>query len=492
MSNQANVSVNRRDFLRLSALGGTGVMLSACSTLRPLQPLASDEVRIGLIGVGGKGMSVLGDVLKQKGTRITAVCDADSAHCEAANAELVKKGKAKAEVFIDYRKLLESSEVDAVIISTPNHWHALLAITSVQAGKHVYVEKPVTHTLFESRQLAIAAKKFGRVIQGGTQNRTDVGLMPAFAKLHAGAIGKIKRVTGITYRFRGSIGRATGPVEIPKTVDFDLWCGPAPKVVPKRRKFHYDWHYFWATGGGDISNQGPHELDLVRWALGEPKAPRRVLALGGRFNWNDDGEAPNTAMVVYDYPGVEVVFDVRNLPMKAGADESPAYKSLRTGVYVECENGAFAGGRGGARLLDLDGKVIEKFSGDGGGGHLGNFLEAIRKGDDSGLHAPMRISTASAALSHFGTVAYRAGAKLGPDAAKEMLQGNDAALALYERQMEHLKVNNWDAGKEPLTVGGWLEWDEDKFQFTGGTNHEAANQMVSRDYRAPFIVPKLG
>ncbi len=493
--------VNRRDFLKLSAAGGIGAMLAGCATV-PAGPASrlpvlrfqrspSDMVRIGMIGLGGKGTGEVAEVLKQKQARIVALCDVDTDHIASNKASLEKKGVKDLATYTDARKLLENPDVDAIIISTPNHWHTLLAIWGAQAGKHVYVEKPVSYNLFESRQLAIAATHYGRIIQGGTQNRSDVGLIPGLTKLRAGALGKIKRVTGITYRYRTSIGRATGPCEIPKGVDFDLWCGPAPKVVPRRKKFHYDWHYFWANGGGDISNQGPHELDLVRWALGEPEAPRRVITMGGRFLWNDDGEAPNSAMVVYDFPGVEVVFDVRNLAMKPGVDETAAFKNLRTGIYVECEHGAFAGGRGGGRFLDLDGKVIEKFPGDGGANHLSNFLEVVRHGDPSKLRAPMRISTASAALSHFATVAYRAGQHLGSDAAKEMIKGNSAANELYERFMDNLKVDGWDEKNEPLTVGGWLDWDESKFQFTGGTNHEAANAMITRDYRAPFVVPDL-
>lgn len=501
MTSQHRQQFNRRDFLRLTAAGGAGFALAGCvtrsrttapATVLPIQASPSDEIRIGMVGLGGKGSGEVGEVLKASKARIVALCDVDTAAIDKNRATLEKRGIKDVAGFTDVRKMLERDDIDAIIISTPNHWHALQAIWGVQAGKHVYVEKPVSYNLFESRQLVLASQRYGRVIQGGTQNRSDTGLIPAFEKLRSGHIGKIKRVTAIVYRYRKSIGRAEGPCAVPSTVDFDLWCGPAPKVVPRRKKFHYDWHYFWATGGGDISNQGPHELDLTRWVLGEPASPRRVLTIGGRFLWNDDGEAPNSAMVVYDYPGVEVVLDVRNLAMKPGVDESPAFKNLRTGVYVECENGAFAGGRGGGRFLDLEGKVVEKFPGEGGGGHLDNFLDAIRRGDDSKLRAPMKISAVSAELSHFGTVAYRAGRHVGTDAANEMVKGNSAANELYERFVENLKINGWDEQKEPLTVGGWLDWDEAKLKFTGGVGVDAANTMVSRDYRAPFVVPKLG
>ena len=496
MSRLRTHQFNRRDFLKLTAAGGAA-LLGGCATIPattrklPIHRIPSDIVRIGMIGIGGKGSSEVSEVLKQKNARITALCDVDSTHVQSNKATLEKHGVKDVATFTDARKVLERDDVDAIIISTPNHWHALLAIWGCQAGKHVYVEKPVSYNLFESRQLQLVAGKYGCVVQAGTQNRSDVGLIPAFAKLRSGAFGKIKRITIVVYRNRTSIGRAPGPCVIPPTVDFDLWCGPAPKVPPHRLKLHYDWHYFWATGGGEISNQCPHELDLTRWVLGNPPPPRRILTMGGRFNFHDDGEAPNTALVIYDYPGVEVVLDMRSLPAAPGVDESPAWKNQRTGLVIDTDQGYFAGGRGGGKFFDRDGKPVEVFHGDGGEDHLPNFLQAILKADDSKLRAPVAQGADSACLSHFANLAYRTGHATNLGEMKNAVSGNSAASELLDRTLEHLKINGWDGKAEPMTLGGWLEWDQEKYQFTGGSNFDAANALITRDYRAPFVVPNL-
>lgn len=491
MSHRTVSSLSRRQFLQTTALAGAGAALTGCMTFRRPGGGLSD-VRVACVGIGGKGSGAIQDILKLKGkATLAALCDVDRDILAKRAAEVEKKTGVRVPTFVDYRELLESKDIDAVVISSPNHWHTLQTIWACEAGKEVYVEKPVAHTLFECRQIAAAAKKHGRIVQAGTQSRSDVGLIPAFAELRAGALGKIKRVTIIVYRYRESIGRVGTPIAPPASVDYDLWCGPGPKEPLRRKKLHYDWHYFWDWGDGEIGNQAPHELDMACWVLGEPRPPRRVLTMGGRFLFDDDGETPNVALTIYDFDGVEVVLDTRCLPMKTGMDESPHYMNLRTGLVVDCENGRFVGGRGGGKFFSLKGEIVKKFSGDGGGGHMLNFVEAIRAGSPRDLRAPIAQSANSVTLAHLGNVAYRSGTPAPVAALREACEANSLSREHFGRLLEHLKLNGLDPDKTPLACGGWLDWDPATQHFSG-PNAAKANALVTRTYREPFVVRAQG
>ena len=282
------------------------------------------------------------------------MCDVDTAVLDPAAATLgggVKK-------YLDLRELLASADVDAITIATPNHWHSLAGIWAMQAGKDVYVEKPVSHNVWEGRQLVAAAKKYNRVVQAGTQIRSSEGMREAVAWIRAGNLGKITVARGFCYKYRGSIGRVAAPPPPPATVNLDLWCGPSPLAAPHRTQFHYDWHWFWATGNGDLGNQGIHQMDIARWFLGEPGLPRHTLSVGGRLGYVDDGQTPNTHVVFHDYPAAPLIFEVRGLPAKAApgraggieaggaefAEARPAsmdqYRGVCVGNIVECEGGS--------------------------------------------------------------------------------------------------------------------------------------------------------
>ena len=483
---------SRRHFLKSAALVGAGSMMTSCSTVRRFFGGPSN-VRIACVGLGGKGSGAIEEVLKLKGVAtLAALCDVDRDVLAKHAADVEKKTGVRVPTFVDYRDLLAVKDIDAVVLSTPNHWHTLQTIWACEAGKEVYVEKPVAHTLFECRQIVAAAQHHRRIVQAGTQNRSDVGLTPAFAELRAGALGKMRKVTIIVYRYRKSIGRVGTPVAPPESVDYDLWCGPGPKEPLRRKRLHYDWHYFWDYGDGEIGNQGPHELDLACWVLGEPKPPRRVLTMGGRMLYDDDGETPNVALTIYDFDGVEVVLDTRCLPMKTGMDESPHYMNLRTGLVVECDDGRFVGGRGGGKFLSASGEVLKKFPGDGGAGHMRNFVDAIRAGTGRNLRAPIARSANSVTLAHLANVALRSGSAAPVGALREACEANSLAREHFGRLLEHLKLNGIDPDRLPLACGGWLDWDDAAQRFSGGPNAAKANALYTRTYREPFVVRAQG
>src|SRR5437764_6365081 len=290
-----------------------------------------------------------------KGTRLVALCDVDSNVLENEVKRCENKGE-KVKGYTDIRKLLEDNDVDVVTIATPNHWHSLAAFWAVQAGKDVYVEKPVSHNVSEGRRVVEASRKYDRIVQAGTQCRTNPGLQEAIAWLREGNLGKIIRARGLCYKRRASIGKVDGAQPIPPHIDYDLWCGPAPMEPLMRKNLHYDWHWVWPTGNGDIGNQGVHEMDLCRWFVGNTTLPDSVMSIGGRFGYDDDATTPNTLITYYDYKPIPFIFEVRGLPSRALRADEPkdriigmdAFgKLIRVGIWVQCENGYFAAGEGG-------------------------------------------------------------------------------------------------------------------------------------------------
>ena len=267
------------------------------------------------------------------------------------------------ETYKDIRKLLESKEIDAISIATPNHWHSLGAIWGCQAGKDVYVEKPVSHNVWEGRQLVKAAETHKRIVQMGVQSRSAVGLAAALEWLKAGNLGKLIYARGLCYKRRASIGKVDGPQTIPDNIDYDLWCGPASNEPIRRKNLHYDWHWVWNTGNGDLGNQGIHQMDIARRFLGEPALSPKVFAVGGRVGYEDDGETPNSMFLVHDYEKAPLIFEVRGLPEKPGAKGMDKYRGASIGVIVQYENGyVVCPNYNDAIAFDNDGNEIQKFN----------------------------------------------------------------------------------------------------------------------------------
>ena len=356
----------------------------------------------------------------------------------------------------DIRKLLENNDIDAVSIATPNHWHSLAAIWAIQAGKDVYVEKPVSHNVWEGRQLVNAARKHNRIVQTGTQSRSSTGLIEAMQWLHDGNLGKIKVARGLCYKRRPSIGKTSGPQSTPPTVDYDVWTGPAPMEPLRRAKLHYDWHWVWPTGNGDLGNQGIHEMDVARWALGESQLSPRILSVGGRLGYEDDGTTPNTLIVYHDYPAAPLIFEVRGLPARTGSNKMDQYRGASIGIVIDCEHGYMViPSYERVNVFDKDGKQFKTF--EGKEGHYANFIQAVRSRKVSDLHADILQGHLSSALCHTGNISYRLGKQMPPDALREAVRDTPEMSETLGRMQEHLGVNGVNLAKTPRRLGSAFE-----------------------------------
>ena len=502
--------IDRRNFLKSSALVGGGVALSAHSWGQVTG--ANGDVRVAVLGLNGRGKNHVASLSAIKGVRIVALCDPDSKVLDKAKT-LDGIDAASVRTYRDLREVFAAPDIDAVTVATPNHWHSLAGIWACQAGKAAYVEKPVSHTVWEGYQLAAAQKKYNRVVQAGMQIRSGEGLQEAVEWVRAGNLGKIIVSRGLCYKRRNSIGKTSGPQPIPASIDYNLWTGPAELVPPHRNSkkngpVHYEWHWFWNYGNGDVGNQGIHQMDVARWFLGEPGLPRHSFSIGGRLGYADDGETPNTQVIVLDYATAPLIFEVRGLPAKpdngsqtntaglSSADAADAnaatmdkYRGVSVGNVIECEGGSvIIPNYFTATAHDRDGKVIKEFKGKDR--HMQNFIDAVRSGKQSDLYGPVAEGNVSSALCHLGNISYQVGHTMTPDELAERTQGNNATAEATGRMVEHLKAHGVDFAKTPLTVGAALTLNPEARQFTGEFS-EAANPLLTRKYRGPFVVPEL-
>jgi len=289
-------ALNRRDFLRATGAG------LATLALRGKVLGANDRVRLAVCGLRGRGKDHIAGFSHLPNVEIAALCDVDETILNQRAGEMEKRGLPRPRSYVDVRKLLEDKDVDAVSVATPNHWHALMGIWTCQAGKDLYLEKPCSHNPWEGRQLVRAVKKYNRICQHGSQARSNPGMLQGIQRLREGLIGDVYLARGLCYKWRPTIGHA--PQEpVPPGVHYDLWTGPAPLKPFTRNRFHYNWHWIWDTGNGDLGNQGIHEMDIARWGLGVG-FPNCVSAMGGHFLFDDDQETPNilSATFYFDAP----------------------------------------------------------------------------------------------------------------------------------------------------------------------------------------------
>jgi predicted dehydrogenase len=489
-------STPRRTFLKTSLIVGASAPFTKLSArsgdFSSAAPVgANDRIGVAVVGVRGKGRQLAQIFSQLQGVELRALCDVDQ---DVLDREITRHRESNPRITpsSDIRKLLENKDIDAVVIATPNHWHSLMAIWACQAGKDVYLEKPVSHCVWEGRKVVEAARKYDRIVQTGTQSRSDTALQEVFAYLQAGNLGKIKVARGLCYKRRDSIGKVSGPQPIPKNIDFDLWTGPAPLGPLMRQELHYDWHWVWATGNGDIGNQGIHEMDMCRWALGQKKLPPRVMSIGGRFGYQDDAETPNTQIAIYDYQPAPLIFEVRGLPQRKDGPAMDLYRGVRVGVVIECEQGYFSGGGGGGWLYDNQGKRIKQFAGSGGGEHPANFIQAVRSRKRADLTADIEEGHLSSALCHMGNISYRLGHCMPPEEVRAAVEKRPEIKESLERFEEHLFSNWVDLKGTGPTLGPWLDFDPAQERFTSQSDFDTgrwANDLARDHYRPPFVVP---
>jgi predicted dehydrogenase len=481
-------SSSRRQFIRRSALGTAALSFTPSTWAQATG--SNSDIRVGVIGARQQGKSHFADAVKgSHGRRAVAVCDADTQVVDARVADAAK-ANVKVEGYQDYRKMLENKDIDAVVIATPNHLHTIIAIAAIQAGKHVYVEKPVSHNIHEGRRLADFAAKYPKlIVQHGMQRRTDAGWLAVKEFVASGAIGKPVVSRGFCYKKREDIGRVPGPQTPPSTVDYNLWCGPREQTPVMRKQFHYDWHWQWPFGNGDIGNQGPHQLDVARWLINDPMScPERVISIGGRFGYEDDATTANTQIAFFDFKPVPVIFEVRGLP---GQDMNykgrmPFYKGgVQIGNVMECEGGYVAEGK----AYDAAGKEMTKFKKDDGDGHRGYFFDAIRSGKIDTEHGAL-TGHLSAALAHMANHSYQLG-KTTPVAELKSAIKDDALFSeTFERMLTHLNDNKLEADRGKIVMGAALTLDPKTEKYTGNLADEA-NKLDAESYRAEFALPAL-
>jgi len=477
------ISMKRRQLLQASLFAGTWSLLSPLARAVG----ANEDIRVAVIGFNGRGMGHINDLLKAKGCRLVAICDCDETVLARGKENLAKQGVNVA-TFTDYRKLCESKEIDAVSIATPNHTHVLISLTAAANGKHVYVEKPVSHNVWEGRQLALGAEKYKVIIQHGFQRRSETSWHEAFAWLNEGKIGKIKLARGFCYKPRPSIGKTESAFEIPATIHSDLWFGPREVVPVMRKKFHYDWHWQSPYGNGDLGNQGPHQLDVCRWALGDPHLPETIISLGGRVGHEDDGDTANTQLLWLEHKGkAPILFEVRGLPkanMNYGGGMD-AFKGQGIGNIIEYDGGYLAGGHNaGCTIFDNDGKKLQSFNGSVM--HHQNWIDAIKVN----RIAPGQAAESahySSALAHLGEISLAMGKH---EDLKTWGESNKNAILgeAVDRMASHLDANQVDLGKKPITMGAALSFDPEKEVITGDLA-AAANPLLKGNYREGFTLP---
>jgi predicted dehydrogenase len=440
------------------------------------------------VGLRKKGIEHIEIFPKVPGVRIVALCDVDTKFLDIESKKFKDRNE-KVARYVDYRKLLEDKNIDAVVIVTPDHWHALMTIWACQAGKDVYIEKPLSHNIWEGRKMVQAAHKYSRIVQTGSQNRSDVGLRAAVEYIKQGKLGKITLVRAISYNLRESIGRVNGPQPIPASVNYDLFQGPAQLTPLMRKNLHYDWHWFWDTGTGEVGNLGAHNVDESRWVIGQQQIAPKAITVAGRVGMNDDGQTPNTQIAFFDYKPAPILYEVRGLRRSKRLRAREHYRGTSFGMIIHCEGGYFAGGRGGGWAYDNKGKRIKQFPGDGGIEHQANFIEAVRSRKVSDLRADVLEGHVTATLCHMANISYRLGRREPAAKIAEAIAGNNDMAEAFERCIKHLKANEVDLQREPLTIGPALTFDNKSEKFVGRFS-DMANMYLRRNYREPFIVPE--
>jgi len=453
----------RRSFLKAGAAAAASLTAAARSGAKAVG--ANDRVRVAVAGVRGRGWDHVKSYQPIPNVEVAYFVDIDENVLRQRLGDAEKMGLPKPKTAIDFRKVLEDKDVDAVSIATPNHWHSLMAIWAAQAGKDIYIEKPCSHNWWEGRQLVNAVKKYNVICEHGSQCRSSAAILEAMDTMRNGGIGDVYMARGLCYKWRNTVGRAKEEA-VPAGVDYDLWTGPAPMKPFTQNRFHYNWHWIWDTGNGDLGNQGIHELDLARWGLGVG-LPTKVTAVGGHFLFDDDQETPNVITAVYEFDtpsGKKMInFEVRGwitnheaeigtpgfsgggVPAAGLTQAAPKPKSSDSKTLGPAQNvpgtigNLYYGSKGYLAISSYD--AYRTFLGPEEqpgpqrtapvkNEHFVNFIECVRSRNAANIHAPIVEGYISTTLVHLANASYRLGRTIHFDPATETVLGDEEATTL--------------------------------------------------------------
>jgi predicted dehydrogenase len=400
--------------------------MAAAAATRIRAMAASDQVNVGIIGVGGRGRAIIGEVSKVPGANVRYLCDADQASMEKAMAVIQKLNLPKPESVTDMRRVFDQKEVDAVYIATPDHWHAPATILACDAGKDVYVEKPPSHNIREGRLMIDAARRNNRIVQVGTQSRCRPSTIRAIEFVKSGKIGKVMMAKAWNIQMREDIGhKEDGPV--PPGVDYDTWLGPAPWIPFNENRFHYKWHWHWHFGTGDAGNDGAHQIDIARWALGVGY-PKSASGWGRKVYFNDDQQTPDSMTVTFDHGDKALVWEMRIWNPYGMAD-------IENGVGVYGSDGMVHIGRynrrWGFKVFDKAGKMVQHDDAAEPEFHMQNFVESVRTRKLP--NADIGVGHLSAIHCHLANIVARTGRNVRFDQESETII-DDPEANLYVRR----------------------------------------------------------
>jgi predicted dehydrogenase len=481
-------SMTRRSFLKGAVAAATAFPLVTIAGTKSSGQVvgANDSIRVAVAGIHGRGNDHISELLGQKNVRIVSLIDPDSSLFDSRTKRIAEKSGQEPKCVQDVRKALEDKDIDAITIATPNHWHSLLTIWACQAGKDVYVEKPISHNVTEGRRCVEAARRYKRMVQHGTQQRSSGSRAAEIAALQSGQYGKLVVSKGYCCKPRWSIGKKdTG--QAPAALDFDVWLGPATEQPYHGNLVHYNWHWFWEFGNGDIGNQGVHEMDVARWAIKGATLPSKVWSLGGRFAYEDQGQTPNTLMSVMEFGDVLLVFEVRGL-VSDGKKQGLDFPGRVENEFYTTE-GRIAHGKFYAKNSDKGEAVAKVEAKVTPGGPFGSWLQAVRSRKVEDLNADVEVGHYSAALCHLPNVSFRLGERVPFNARTQRLGDNREVVETFENLRQNLKGVGVKLEETEYTLGKVLAFDATGERFTG-EGAEAANALLTRSYRKPFVVPE--
>jgi predicted dehydrogenase len=471
--------ITRRSFVKAAAASAAFAPFTISGTKSSGNVLgANDRIRHGVVGINGRGGGHLSELSELEGVEVTYLIDVDTRTFEKKSKFVEEKWGKRPKCVQDVREALDDPNLDTISIATCNHTHSMITIWACQHGKDVYVEKPLSHNIFEGRKLVEAAKRYKRVVQHGTQNRSSQRRADEISAVHSGKYGKLLVSKGYCCKPRWSIGfkEIKSP---PPEVDFNLWLGPAPEQPYHENLVHYNWHWFWDFGSGDTGNQGVHQMDVAMWAIKDATLPSRVWSVGGRFGYEDQGQTPNTQVTVYEYEDALLLFETRGLVGKqVGVDQIVANEYYTTEGMIR--DGRFYPNGGGdpVRIEPHDARRVTE------GGAFGAFLTAVRSRDPEQNNAPPEVGHCASALCHLANIAYRVGEPADLSTVKSRLGHSQQVIDSFENVESNLKNIGVDPGMLEYQLSRQLEFDPQTERFTTAD----ANALLTRDYRKPFVV----